>query len=330
MAIDPAHVLVTGANGVLGRHLLRALAAGGGTGDRPAGGGRGRAAAVVRSEGAAGTLRALPEAARPEIHVVDYQDVEGLAKAMQGRRFVVHLVGILKESKRSRYADAHEKATAAVAEAAERSGVERIVYLSILGSRPGAANACLASKGRAEQALLAHRVAATVIRLPMVLGEGDVATRALRGEARARILPLVDGGRSLEQPIDAEDVVQAILQALAKPELARRSLDLAGPESLPARELVLRAAALYGNRPRFVSLPAWLARLAARAAERLVADPPVTEAMLEVLLHDDHIDPQPAARALGITLTPLDAMLARRVGPGSEPEPAERATGARL
>jgi hypothetical protein len=39
--------------------------------------------------------------------------------------------------------------------------------------------------------------------------------------------------------------------------------------------------------------------------------------MLEVLLHDDCIDPEPAARALGITLTPLDAMLARRVGPDS-------------
>jgi len=309
MAIDPAHVLVTGANGVLGRHLLRALAAGGGVG---------RAAAVVRSEGAAGTLRALPESVRPEIHVVDYQDVDGLAKAMQGRRFVVHLVGILKESKRSRYADAHEKATAAVAEAAARAGVERIVYLSILGSRPGASNACLASKGRAEQALMAQRVPATVIRLPMVLGEGDHATRALRGQARARILPVVDSGRSLEQPIDAEDVVQAVIQALSRPELAGRSLDLAGPESLPARELVLRAAALYGSRPRLVPLPAWLARLAARAAERLMDDPPVTEAMLEVLLHDDHIDPQPAARALGIALTPLDAMLARRVGPGSE------------
>jgi len=307
MAIEASRVLVTGANGALGRMLLRALA---GSGGRPA--------AVVRSRTAAETLAALPEPARPEIHVVDYGDVDGLAKAMAGRDLVVHLVGILKESKRSRYAAAHEEATAAVADAAARNDVQRIVYLSILGSRPDAANACLASKGRAERRLLDHAVPATILRLPMVLGEGDQATRALRGEARAKVLPLVGGGRSHEQPIDADDVVRAILAAFERPELADRALDLAGPESLPTRELVLRAAVLYGNRPRFIPLPAGLARALARAAERFLGDPPVTEAMLDVLLQDDRVDPEPAARALGLTLTPLDAMLERRIGPGAD------------
>jgi len=305
MAIDAGRVLVTGANGALGRQLLRTLPAGT----------AGRAAAVVRSESAAAAVAALPESARPEIHVVDYHDVEGLAKAMAGRDLVVHLVGILKESKRSRYEAAHEQASAAVAEAAGRNGVKRIVYLSILGAAPGVPNACLASKGRAEALLLEHAVAATVLRLPMVLGDGDLASRALRGQARAKLVPLLDGGRSLEQPIDADDVVAATLAACERPELADHALDLAGPESLSRRELVLRAAALHGNQPRFVSVPAGLVRLFARTAERWLDEPPVTAAMLDVLLHDDHIDPAPAARALGIPLTPLDVMLARRVGP---------------
>ena len=308
MAIDASRVLVTGANGALGRQILRALAASGG----------GRAAAVVRSESAAETVATLPEEARPETHVVDYRDVEGLAKAMVGRDLVVHLVGILKESKRSRYAAAHEEASAAVAEAAQRNGVQRIVYLSILGASPDSPNACLASKGRAEQLLIDHGVPATVIRLPMVLGDGDAASRALRGQAHAKVLPQMGGGRSLEQPIDADDVVAAILAACERPELADCALDLAGPESLPSRELVGRVAALHGNAPRFLSLPVGLIRLFARTAERFFDEPPLTVAMLEVLLHDDQIDPEPAARALGITLTPLDAMLARRVGPDAD------------
>ena len=311
MAIDASRVLVTGANGSLGRRLLATLASQGSGSP---------AAAVVRSRRAAQTLVSLPEAARPEIHMVDYRDAAGLAKAMAGRDLVVHLIGILKESKRSSYATAHEQASAAVAEAAADSGVGRIVYLSILGAAPAAANACLASKGRSEALLLEHPVPATVIRLPRVLGENDVASRALRGQAQAKLVPILAGGKRDEQPIDADDVVAAVLAAAERPELADRALELAGPESLSARELVLRAAALYGNRPRFVPLPGGLARLAARAAEFLLADPPVTEAMLEVLLHDDRIDPEPAARALGIELTPLDAMLARRVGPHSSEE----------
>ena len=310
MAIDPGRVLVTGANGALGKQLFATLA-------RISPGAE-RAAAVVRSAAAEQTLAGLDAAARPKTHVVDYRDVDGLAGAMAGRSLVVHLVGILKESGRSRYEDAHEKATAAVADAALRNGVTRVVYLSILGSSPAARNACLASKGRAEALLLEHAVPATVIRLPMVLGEGDQASRALRAQANAGFLPLIGGGRSLEQPLDADDVVAALLSALEEPTVANQALDLAGPESLPSRELVLRAAALHGKTPRIVPVPEGLARLGVRLLERFTAEPPITSAMLDVLLHDDHIDPEPAARALGIRLTPLDAMLAQRVGPTKE------------
>lgn len=304
MPIDAERVLVTGANGALGRQLLATLP--------------GRARAVVRSESAAATLESVDESRRPTVRIVDYRDVEGLSEAMAGCDRVVHLVGILKETPHSRYEDAHERASAAVAEAAKRNGVGRLVYLSILGSRPDAANACLASKGRAERILLDHAVPATVIRLPMVLGHGDMASRALRGQAKAKLLPLIGGGRSLEQPIDADDVVAAILAACERPELAHRALDLAGPESLPARELVTRAAALHGNRPRILPIPEGLARFGVRMLERFSSSPPVTSAMLDVLLHDDRIDAEAAARALGIPLTPLDTMLARRVGPDSE------------
>ncbi len=83
--------------------------------------------------------------------------------------------------------------------------------------------------------------------------------RCARGRA-ARVVPLVRGGASLEQPIDARDVLAAIAAALARPELAGRVLDVAGPESLPRRDLVRRAAALLGNAPRIVPIPLALVR----------------------------------------------------------------------
>ena len=55
-------VLVTGANGHLGRGLIRRLAREGATPVR----------AVVRSQRAADVLRGLPESVRPEIAVLDY------------------------------------------------------------------------------------------------------------------------------------------------------------------------------------------------------------------------------------------------------------------
>ena len=87
------------------------------------------------------------------------------------------------------------------------------------------------------------------------------------------------------------------------------TLDLAGPESLSHRELVQRAASVLGNDVSFGAIPLHVAKSFAWVASRVASDPPVTPAMLDVLEHDDDIDPAPAARALGIELTPLDEAL---------------------
>lgn len=306
---DARPVVVTGANGRLGRSLLTTLA-----GSVPV-------RAVVRSERAAEQLRALPAPARPEIFVVDETDAAALARAGEGARGWLHLVGILKETSRSRYADAHERTCAAVAEAAAKTAADRIVHPSLLGADPRSGNACLASRGRAERILLEGAVPATVLRLPMVLGPGEAAAAALRREALAPLTFLLRGGASLEQPIDGRDVVEAVQRALEEGGDARPILELAGPESLSHRALLLRVAARLGARPRILPVPRALARGAAALLERLVADPPITPAMLDVLDRDDAVDPLPAARRLGVALTPLEETLRRTFPSPSEAAP---------
>lgn len=293
---------MTGANGHLGRRLLRHLAASA-QGAAPR--------ALVRSRAAADALASFAGAPQVEIWTADYSDGPALEQALEGCTRVAHLAGILKETRTSRYRDAHEGATLALLRAAERSGVARIVYLSIVGAAPDSGNACLSSKGFAERILREGKVPSTVLRVPMVLGPGELAAHALRARAGARFALLVRGGASLEQPLDAEDLVRAIARALEDGSDAHRAFDLAGPECVSRRELVARAAALLGTRPRVLPVPYALARLAARAFEALAANPPLTPAMLGVLEHDDRVDPGPACRALGLELTPLAETLRR-------------------
>jgi len=302
-------VLVTGANGQIGRRLIERLL----RSNPPV-----PVRAVVRSLRAARTLESLPEQVRPEVCVADPLDAGELARAAEGCRYAVHLVGILRETSTSRYQDAHEASTRALANAAAKADLRRVVYLSILGSDPSAANACLASKGRAEQILLDAPTPALILRVPMVIGPGDVTANIVRREALARVLPLAAGGRSRTQPIYAGDVVDAIVAGLTRDGLDDLALDLAGPESLPQRAFIERAARLYGRRPRVVSIPAGLLLWIAGLAERCLANPPLTRSALEVILADDDVDPEPARSRLGIELTPLDEILRRCVGPGSD------------
>lgn len=287
----------------MGRALLRALA------------GRAsyRVRALVRSESAARQL--IGTSTDAEIWRVDPLDEGQLSEACTGFDAVVHLVGILKEGSGRRYRDAHEGSAGVLAAAARAADCKQILYVSVLGANRAEANPCLASKGRAEALLCGGSVATTVLRLPMVLGEDEPATQALRRRARSPLVLLLDGGQRLDQPIDARDVVAAIGLILERPPAPGSILELAGPEALPYRELLTRAAGLWGREPRIVAVPVQVAEIVARWAERWLDDPPLTPAMLDVLIRDDTVDPAPACDALGLELTPLPETLRRWVGP---------------
>jgi len=291
--------------------------------------------ALVRSSAAAQTLAQSLRPADTEIRLTDYTDLEQMADALAGCSAVIHLVGILRETPGNRYVDAHERAVSTLVAAAQRAGVRHIVALGMLGADEQSSNACLRSRGRADQLLRSAPLAGTVLEVPMVLGGDDHASRALAARAR-RALSFAFRAESLEQPIDIEDVVSALLawrRAVAAASQAASSvrgeagaeagakagthtgmpsrLQLAGPVSLTRRALVQAAAARVGKRTRVVSLPLTLAYGLAGLCERLLRAPPITRAMLGVLDHDDEIDPAPALAVLGLTLTPLSATLDR-------------------
>jgi NADH dehydrogenase len=262
---------------------------------------------VVRSERAADQIREM-RLADVEIAQLDYLDAAAMHDAMQGARAIVHLVGIIKETAASSYSDAHEGTTAVVAQQAAAAGVERIVYLSIVGTSIDSKNDCLRSKAAAEEILLAGAVPALVLRVPMVLGEGDYASAALAGRA-VRSTNFLLRGSSLEQPIYAGDVVAAIVKGLTSEQPLATDLDLAGPESLSRAELTRAAARSVGKTTRTISLPLFLGLFMAWIFERVSSSPPVTRAMLGVLDHDDQLDVAAALARLDLELTPLETML---------------------
>lgn len=304
MTDEAPRILVTGANGQIGLQLFERL---------PEAGYRGLA--VVRSQRAADAVAALPESIRPEIRILDYTDRDALGDAAKGCAQAVHLVGILKEGGGATYRTAHEETCAALAAAATDAGLERIIYVSIYGAAPDSANACLASKGRAGQILLEGDTPASILRVPMVIGPADPASRALRGQAVAKSVTLIGGGATLQQPIDIRDLLAAIVACLGDRSGASHDFQLGGPETLSHRALVLRAAALHGNTPSVRSLPLFIARAFATILERISKNPPITPAMLGVLQHDDRIDSSEAIETLGLALTPLDETLSRYIGP---------------
>ena len=287
-------LLITGANGHLGIRLIRRI-----NETRP----NDDVVAIVRSEKAAASLR--QEGLEVDIRVVSYTDSAGINLAGQGAEVIIHLVGIIKESATNTFEMAHQKTSAALVEA--NLDARHIVTLGIMGSELSSDNSCFVSRAASDAILQAGPIPTTVIRVPMVLGPGDYASRALAKNG-ASGLALCFRSSSLEQPIYSMDVVDAIMSAVSLIP-ADRIIELAGPESLMRKALIERAGRLLGNKPTVISLPIALGYSLAWVFEKTSSNPPVTRAMLGVLDHDDAINTRAATNLLGLTLTPLDEML---------------------
>lgn len=296
-----AQILITGANGHLGRRLIAALP--------PAF----AVEALVRSPRARAMLLAhVGDREQFNVTLADPCDAGAIADIGRGCEHVVHLIGTIKESRDSSYIDAHEKPAQALLQAAPRLALKHIIYLSILGADRASQSRCLRSRAATEEILMAAPTAVSIIRVPMVLGEKDRASLALARRATAKRVVLFRG-KSLEQPIYAGDVIDAIANLLKVSEPIGEIYDLAGPESLSQTELITRAAALMNNRPSIYSLPLQIGFALAHLLELMRHKPPLTREMLRVLDHDDAIDPTQAAAGLGISLTLLDETLRRCV-----------------
>ncbi len=292
-------ILVTGANGHLGRRLIATLP------------GHYAVAAVVRSERAR-RLLLRHIGARPHctVTLADPGDEAAITAVAADCQRAVHLVGTIKATRDNPYVDSHQRPARALAAAAADAALKQVVYVSILGAGPDSGSQCLRARFAVEQILRSAGPALTVIRVPMVLGEADRASYALARRAMARRVTVFRAA-SREQPIYAGDVITALMNALQFAPAANAVFDLAGPESVSRRELIVRAAATVGRRPRIVSLPLWIGLAFAGGLELLSPKPPFTRDMLRILDHDDDIDPTAAAATLGLTLTSLDAMLKR-------------------
>jgi uncharacterized protein YbjT (DUF2867 family) len=294
-------LVVTGANGALGRVLSAHVAARPGV----------EVTALVRSERAEAQLRqSRLDRVRPLR--VSWSDAAGLRKACEGAAAVIHLAGILLESKSESYEAANVETTRAIASAAAEARAGKLVLVSAVGADARSPNAYYRSKGRAEDLARQSGVPCTIVRSPLLLACDSMGSHVLARLSRAPVVALLGGGGNLEQPADARDVAEGSLNAALDPACARdAALDLVGPESLSRRALIARCARLGGGRtPLLVPVPVGLVRVVLGLRARLLG-PGFSPEVLDVILDDVRIDPAPAARALGITLHPLDDTLAR-------------------
>ena len=272
-------MLVTGATGYVGRHVVRQIA---------------RSGYAVRALVRPDSEREVLGAEVDDFHEGDVTNAESLRGACSGCAGVVHLVGVINE-KEGTFETIHVNGTRHILGEAQRAGVKRFIYLSGLGARRDARAHYHQTKYAAEQSVLnpGNGMEGYCFQASVIFGPEDEFLNqfvAMAGSAFNPpwpVMPAIAGGHSYLQPVWIEDVAECLARSL-RPDFALPpgSYELGGPEALTVREIMRIACKAAGSARWFVPVRLSIARMLALLMETFSKKPLLTRDQLIMLGED--------------------------------------------
>ena len=265
--MTPSDVFLTGANGFVGSHLVRALLERGH-----------RVRALIRPQADRSRVRDLPV----EWITGDLHDRDALRQGCAGVRWVIHAAAKVKAPDLAAYRHANAAGTANLLQAALQSpsGLERFVYLSSMAAGgpatnghprmetdPDAPQTPYGVSKREGEILLqeqADRLPFTIIRAPAVYGPGDTEILGFFQAVGWHLKPVFRKPPARISLVHVSDLVEGILLATESPSAAGETFyiaeseqyDMAALEDLIQASLETWAVPVWIPKPLLMSIAA--------------------------------------------------------------------------
>ena len=219
-------VLVTGGTGFIGRALIQQLTAAGH-----------QVRTLVRPSQ---NTPNLPKGVPVEAIVAGLKDERGLRAAMVDVDTVVHLAGAEWKGAYASLLEIDIEGTRTISRIAADAGVDRLIYVSHLGSDRASAFPVMKAKAIAEEYIRRSGIDYTIFRTAVVFGPDDGFTMGLG--FIMKMLPFVffmpGKGEALLQPIWIDDLVTCMAWSLEDPETRNQLYEIGGGEYLNMRQIV--------------------------------------------------------------------------------------------
>lgn len=279
------HILLLGAGGFIGRHILSELLASGH-----------RVRAVARD--VARLRDAEPGAEWVAIDLARATDPKDWHTHLSGIDCVVNAAGVLRGPE---MAAVHVDMPRALHAACKGAGMRRVLLISAVSARPDVATDYARTKLAGEAALRDTGLRWTIFRPSLVVGEtGYGGTALLRGLAALPLAqPLAGDGDFAFSPIHADDLARAVRIACEDLWYIGQSFEPAGPETLSLRDLMARYRTWLGFGPsRFIRVPMPVMRALGRIGD-LAGSGPVSTNSLTQLVAGNAADGAAFAQAIG-------------------------------
>lgn len=284
------NILLTGATGFIGSHLLRALQSQGH-----------QVTACVRDPASAAR-----RFSGPRYIACDFtrdHTVASWRDRLADVDVVINAVGIIRESGAQTFHALHFAAPRALFLAAAEMGVKRVIQISALGADDGAESQYHLTKRAADDVLAGLNLDSVILRPSIVHGAGAKSSEVFRALAALPFIPVPDDGLQPIQPIHVNDLVRVVLACVAAAEAGRQCIDLVGPEPITFLDMLLHMRHWLGlSRPRVMHVPYALLLPLARIGGFL-GNAPITPETVAMLRRGNCAPVQPLIERFGFTPT---------------------------
>jgi uncharacterized protein YbjT (DUF2867 family) len=298
------NILLTGATGFIGQHLLRALLAE-------------NHQVTVCCRQPEPLLRQFPKL---KALALDFENATGIndwLPHLQHIDAVINAVGIIQETRRTSFDKLHHLAPCALFKACAQAQVKKVVQISALGAELNAATEYFTSKAKADALLQSLDLDWIIFKPSIVFGTGAKSMGLLTALAALPITPIMDDGLQAVQPVAVKDLQQAVVSALKPETPARQIINAVGPEPIGFIKLIDGLAARLGRRLKPVHISgSWLAALAPLAV--WMDEPALNKQSLLMLRQSNTADAEDFTRYLGHSPGSLEQAL--QATPASQAE----------
>lgn len=237
MKTDNGLILITGANGFIGRRLTKALLDGGH-----------RIRCLVRKASSQ-----IPQGV--ETCIGDLLEPATLTTALEGVDTAYYLVHAMAGG-RSGFERRDRDASENFVRAAEKAAVRRVIYLGGLGETGDELSEHLKSRLEVATILRSGKFDTTFLRAAVIVGAGGASFELVRGLVKR--LPVMITPRWVStrcQPIAVNDVVAYLAGCLTDERTAGQTFDIGGPEVITYRDMMERFARLEGKHLLIIPVP---------------------------------------------------------------------------
>ena len=242
------NILLTGASGFIGHHILKALEQQ-----------NHQVIACCRDP-----EKLIYKSDKTRILQLNYANMTHLSdwsKHLKNVDAVINCVGIIVESRGQSFQTLHARVPAALFEAAAQVGVKKIIQISALGADESSQSAYHLSKKIADDILRKLNVDWYVLQPSIVYGDGAQSMALFHALAALPIHALIDGGSQLMQPVHVSDITTTILQCLKSDAPSGLTLPMVGSEAVSFKRLLEQLRQRLGKKPALTfSLPGELAQ----------------------------------------------------------------------